>query len=114
MDADHFNVTIAAQLDRSSRVLIEKNAEYNPAADKLKSFKTASDLQGISIKDALVGMMAKDTVSVYDMCRSGMHYDVDVWNEKITSHINYLLLLRAIVEEEQPFTPEFENNIEEH
>lgn len=114
MDADHFNVTIAAQLDRSSRLLIEKNAGYSPAADKLAAFKTAADLQGISVKDALAGMMAKHTVSVYDMCRSGMSYDLDVWNEKITDHINYLLLLRAIVEEEQPFIPFETNNLEEH
>lgn len=45
-------------------------------------------------------MMAKHTVSIYDMCNSGLKYPIELWNEKITDHINYLLLLRAIIEEE--------------
>lgn len=51
-------------------------------------------------KEALAGMMAKHTISVYDMCRSGKDYPIELWNEKITDHINYLLLLKAIVEED--------------
>ncbi len=46
-------------------------------------------------------MMAKHTVSIYDMCRSPEDISVDVWSEKITAHINYLILLRAIVQEEE-------------
>ena len=45
-------------------------------------------------------MMAKHTVSIYDMCNSGQKYPIELWNEKITDHINYLLLLRAIIEDE--------------
>jgi len=44
-------------------------------------------------------MMAKHTVSIYDMCGSGEIYDIAKWDEKITDHINYLLLLRALVED---------------
>jgi hypothetical protein len=44
-------------------------------------------------------MMAKHTVSIYDMCNSGKEYSIDMWNEKITDSINYLLLLRALIED---------------
>lgn len=47
-------------------------------------------------------MLAKHIVSVYDMCLTGSeHYGADAWDEKITDSINYLILLRAIVKEEQ-------------
>ena len=47
-------------------------------------------------------MMAKHTVSVYDMCESGEQYPVELWQEKITDSINYLLLLNAMVREDSP------------
>lgn len=43
--------------------------------------------------------MAKHTVSVYDMAESGQLYPIELWQEKITDHINYLFLLNAIVRE---------------
>ena len=46
-------------------------------------------------------MMAKHTVSVYDMCNIGDNYPLELWSEKITDSINYLILLRALVEEKE-------------
>ena len=46
---------------------------------------------------ALGGMMVKHTTSVYDMIASGKEYPLSLWNEKITDHINYLLLLKTTV-----------------
>jgi len=39
-------------------------------------------LQGISPVQALMGMMAKHTVSVADMCVSGETYPQEMWDEK--------------------------------
>lgn len=100
MDANTLNLTIEDQLERSTSLLKSKNSAYNPNKDKLQGFKIAADLQKQSTKAALAGMMAKHTVSVFDMCHSDEIFPADVWNEKITDHINYLLLLRAVVEEE--------------
>lgn len=100
MKADHFNDVISEQIERSNGMLQSKNAHYNPDLDKLKAFKTAAALRGVSTRDALSGMMAKHTTSVYDLCGAETLADIDVWDEKITDHINYLLLLRAVVEEE--------------
>jgi hypothetical protein len=47
-------------------------------------------------------MMAKHTISIYDMCygdRNGKTYSLELWDEKITDSINYLLLLKALVTE---------------
>ena len=80
---------------------MNKGKEYSHEdEDYLEIFKTAGKLQGISARRALAGMMAKHTVSIYDMCRHGK-YPRSVWQEKITDHINYLLLLMAIVREEE-------------
>ena len=101
MKAVEFNQVIEDQLARSSDMLFSKNDAYNPDGDKLKNFKTAAELQGVNVKEALRGMMAKHTVSIYDMCGSDQIFPEDVWNEKITDSINYLLLLQAVVTEER-------------
>lgn len=44
--------------------------------------------------------MAKHTVSIYDMSRANEAFPLELWDEKITDHINYLILLRALLVEE--------------
>lgn len=95
-----FDAVINAQLDRCKSIMIDKAKEYAQDADRLHNFRAAAGMMGCGTKEALAGMMAKHTISVYDMCRSGEKYPVELWDEKITDHINYLLLLRAIVEED--------------
>ena len=68
----------------------------------MSAFKIAAAMQGCSPERALAGMMAKHIVSLYDMCYAdGETFDMTVWDEKITDTINYLFLLKGIVEEEQ-------------
>lgn len=100
MKTEQFEKIVQEQINRCTSVLIDKAKEY-ATADKLHNFKVAAQLQGITPRQALAGMMAKHTVSVYDMCNSGNDYPMELWDEKITDHINYLLLLRAVVEEEK-------------
>lgn len=101
MNTEDFEIAIRAQIARCTDVLIQKAAEYASDVDRLHNFKVAAKLQGITVKEALAGMMAKHTTSVYDMVASGQDYSVGMWNEKIGDHINYLLLLRAIIDEER-------------
>lgn len=95
-----FDDVVNAQLDRCKSIMIDKAKEYAQDTDRLHNFHAAAGMMGCGTKEALAGMMAKHTISVYDMCRSGEKYPVELWDEKITDHINYLLLLRAAVEEE--------------
>jgi hypothetical protein len=99
MDGLTFAGVLANQLTRIQDVLDNKSVEY-ATEDRLHNFKMAANLQNTNPKNALAGMMAKHTISIYDMCRSRKLFPPEVWDEKITDHINYLVLLRALVAEE--------------
>ena len=99
MNNEKFTQIVEEQIQRCTDVLIKKQAEY-ATADRLHNFRTTAALTQGSMKTACAGFMAKHTVSIYDMCASPNDFTVEQWNEKITDHINYLLLLRCIVSEE--------------
>ena len=101
MTATEFERIFEEQVERSRIVLVNKASEY-ATEDRLHNFKVAAALEGKTPEQALAGMMAKHTVSVYDMAESGLAYPIDLWQEKITDHINYLFLLNAIVREGRP------------
>lgn len=98
MTTEKFEVIINSQIEECKRILCSKAKEY-ATSDRLHNFKVAGALQGVSPVQALMGMMAKHTVSVADMCMSGETYPQELWDEKITDSINYLLLLMAVVRE---------------
>lgn len=105
-----FEKIIKEQLAYCESLLTFKGKEYDSDSDdRLHSFKTAAKLQGITPKQALAGMLAKHTISIFDMCQDKNEYSESNWTEKITDHINYLLLLKAMVLEEtnddEPTTP---------
>lgn len=97
-----FNLVFEKQVTHCSEILQKKTKEYtgdNP--DRLSAFKVAAAMQGCDPKRALAGMLAKHIVSLYDMCYDDRtKYNMEIWNEKITDSLNYLFLLKAIVEEE--------------
>lgn len=99
MNTATFNSVVNAQINRCLSPMTGKAKEY-ATADRLHNFKVAGKLQGVSAITALAGMMAKHTVSIYDMCGSDETFPVEQWNEKIGDHLNYLFLLRALVEEQ--------------
>jgi hypothetical protein len=59
----------------------------------------AAAFQQCTTEQALFGFLAKHLVSLSDMCKSGRRYADDIWDEKIGDAVNYLLLLRAVVED---------------
>ena len=103
MNTETFNKVIREQIERCEAALCKKADEY-ATDDMLHNFKVAAGIQNCLPTTALGGMMAKHTVSVYDMIRGleeGTAYPIELWNEKITDSINYLLLLAAAVREIQ-------------
>ena len=98
MKKEVFNNIFNKQVARCTNILVDKAKEY-ATDDRLHNFKVAAALQGCTTRQALAGMMVKHTVSIYDMCRSKDEFSMDQWNEKITDNINYLFLLRAIIDE---------------
>ncbi len=96
MDMKEFNNVIEEQIQRCRDTLTCKGKEY-ATEDRLHAFKTSAQLKKETTAQALAGMMVKHTTSIYDMISSGKPYPKEVWDEKITDHINYLLILSAIV-----------------
>ena len=101
MNNEDFRTNLDTIHEKIETVLGAKGEEYATDNDRLHNFKVAAGVQGITVKEALSGMMAKHTVSVYDMIADGKDHSLDKWDEKILDHINYLILLRAIVVEEK-------------
>ena len=104
MNTETFNKVIREQIERCENTLCKKADEYAVDDDRLHNFKVAAGVQNCLPTTALGGMMAKHTVSVYDMIRGleeGKAYPIELWNEKIGDSINYLLLLAAAVREIQ-------------
>ena len=99
MNAETFDGVVQNQITRSITVLTEKSKEYALGDDRLSHFKNTAVMQDSTAKQALWGMLSKHLTSISHMCRSDSN-DVDLWDEKITDSINYLFLLRALIEEE--------------
>ena len=103
MTQAEFNLILEKQMEKCEVILGKKTKEYtgdNP--DRLSAFKIAASMQGCKPERALAGMMAKHIVSLYDMCYADREtFDMTTWDEKITDSLNYLFLLKAIVEEGQ-------------
>jgi hypothetical protein len=98
MTANSFKDLVNAQLTYCCDILTSKAKEY-ATEDRLHNFRIAAALENCSPIQALGGMMSKHTVSIYDMINSGDAYSTKLWTEKITDHINYLLLLLALVDD---------------
>lgn len=103
MDNDDFEYIVDHQLELCCNTLKAKNDAYAANGDVFNNFKQAGTLTYQDPKISLAGMMVKHTVSLYDMISSDDRiYTIPEWEEKITDHINYLLLLKGlIVEQEQ-------------
>lgn len=104
MDSKTFEQHLAAQQQRTNDTLSAKGKEYAGPTDRLHNFKQAAHMSRVTQAEALGGMMVKHTVSIYDMIDRGdvTAFTREQWQEKIGDHINYLILLNAIVEEELP------------
>lgn len=102
MDSQRFDNLCNNQIDHCFDVLCSKSKEYAVNNDRLHNFRVASALQHVPMKTVLAGMMAKHTISIYDMCGTSedVEYPKELWKEKITDSINYLLLLNAVIQED--------------
>jgi hypothetical protein len=102
MTPEEFSFIVDRQLQVCQDVLVDKARQYAPDDDRLHNFRVAAVLRGSNIVEVIAGMMVKHTISIYDMINSGQLFPLELWEEKITDHINYLLLLRAALHDENP------------
>lgn len=102
MTTDQFEGVFEARVDLCRRVLIGKNVEYARGGDKLSNFKKAAGRLGCTPEEALLGMETKHSISIVDLVQDlgkGIHHNMAIWEEKIGDELNYLILLRALLEE---------------
>lgn len=100
MQNEQFNFHVSEQIERCRKTLVQKADEYAGDDDRIHNFRVAAKLRGETHAQAALGMMSKHIVSVYDMVESGNSYPAEMWDEKIGDALNYLLIIRAIVADE--------------
>lgn len=104
MNTNEFNKHLEFIQHETVETLKAKADEYAADGDRLHNFRVAAALESCTMETALGGMMAKHTVSVYDLIMEtelGRDVPKELWLEKIKDHINYLYLLWAMVNEEK-------------
>jgi hypothetical protein len=96
---EEFEAILGAQAVRIRDVLINKTAEY-ATDDQLYNIRQVAALRKCSMAEAVAGMMAKHTVSIYAMIDGPDTFSEETWDEKITDHIIWLILLKAALIDE--------------
>jgi len=102
MTPDRFLKVIEEQRAFGDALLENRKGTYSREGDRLHNFKKAAALESRLPEQALAGMMAKQIVALYDYLRDidrGKAATREAWIEKITDSINYLYLLRALLED---------------
>lgn len=102
MNSDDFEEVFKKQVEACDNVMFQKAQEY-ATEDRLHNFKVAAALQGGTPQSALGGMLAKHIVSIFDLIdqSNDVVIEMEMWDEKIGDALNYLILLKAIMVEEQ-------------
>ena len=99
MTPERFNQIVDEQKHLCNEILIDRARMYSKNNDRLWNFKVSGLHQDISPEKALRGMMDKQVVALYDYIDDIDWHSKDQWLEKITDCINYLYLLRALLED---------------
>jgi|Deesub1362A_J573_1020465.scaffolds.fasta_scaffold43725_2 hypothetical protein len=100
MTEREFENVFKKRVEKLNQVLIKKAGEYSRGGDRLSNFKKAAGALGCSPESALLGMWMKHVISITDLVsdiESGKVAEYELWDEKITDAINYLILLEALV-----------------
>lgn len=104
MRTDEFNIVLDRRLELIRSVLGSKAKEYAHDTDRLHNFNRAAKMFSTTPEKALVGMLAKHWVSVMDMVDDpGTIRSKEYIEEKFGDTINYLILLEAMVKDQNSF-----------
>lgn len=107
MDTATFDKIVERRILAITTTLASKAKEY-AKEDRLHNFKVAARRLNCTPERALIGMMEKHAVSVMDIVEDigrGISWPVAVIEEKIGDHINYLILLEALLKERATIKP---------
>ncbi len=108
MMQEKFDEIVNCKIQVIKDSLATKGQEYVQGFDRLQAFKDAAKLRNTTCEDALGGMVSKQIVSLFSMIKIATNLanhdnyvrdTYDLWEEKITDIINYMILLDAILYE---------------
>ena len=99
MKTEEFNKVVEKQIEKIRSVLVKKADEYNLEEDRLGFFKRSAAFAQETPEQALYGFLLKHLQSITDMVMSGNSYSKELWEEKVTDTMNYLVLLLGLLED---------------
>ena len=100
MTQEKFNVFAKNFVKKTTSVLYAKGKSYAlNRNDRLEHFKRAAQYLDTTPQEACLSQLTKHLISIRDMvcADNGAVFSPEQWDEKIGDAINYLVLLRAIV-----------------
>ena len=106
MTAKDFDKVVDELVSHACKTLKSKAGEYSRDTDRLSCFKRAAGVQQVTPSQALLGMMTKHVISIYDCITSGNKFTEAMAKEKIGDNINYLILLYGLLKEEGFIEPD--------
>lgn len=104
MTQEKFNSFAKNFVKQTTSVLYAKGKSYAlNKNDRLEHFKSAAKYLNTTPQEACLAQATKHFISIRDMvcANNGVAFSSEQWDEKIGDAINYLVLLRAIVVEEE-------------
>lgn len=115
MTNENFNEILESRISKIRNVLATKAAEYSRNDDKLHNFNVGAKITNKPRESVLYGMDLKHYISIKDIILDIEKGNIPTYalvNEKITDHINYMILLEACIietikeDEERKIQPE--------
>lgn len=103
MDKTRFDQILDVRLKKARATLGAKGQEY-AHGDRLSNFKALAALTGRSPEDALMGLVGKHIVALYDFVNEvngGKVRSYPFWDEKVGDIIAYMILLDALILERE-------------
>ena len=100
MTHEKFNNFAKNFVKQTTSVLYAKGKSYAlNRNDRLEHFKSAAKYLNTTPQEACLAQLTKHLISIRDMvcANDGTTFSPERWDEKIGDAINYLVLLRAIV-----------------
>lgn len=87
-------------LSRVKHCLTAKGIEYSKSDSVFFNFEEGGKILGNTKEQTLLYYMSKHIVSIVSMIKDDKEKPMEVWQEKITDIICYLILLEAMKHEE--------------
>lgn len=104
MTQEKFNAFAKNFVKKTTSVLYAKGKSYAlNRNDRLEHFKRAAEYLDTTPQEACLAQATKHFISIRDMVcvNDGTVFSPEQWDEKIGDAINYLVLLRALVIDEE-------------